>query len=102
MHFVYVIYSLEHNRFYTGETINVANRIIEHNSGYYAGSSTSFATDWELYFMLSVNNRKDALIVEKHLKSMKSKAYLQRLKNDVEAMKKFKQIISEKYGIQCL
>ena len=52
--------------------------------------------------MLSVNNRKDALIVEKHLKSMKSKAYLQRLKNDVEVMKKFKQIISEKYGIQCL
>ena len=100
MHEVYVLRSPSTNRYYIGESVNAANRLLEHNQGHYTGSSTSFANDWELILLFKVTDRKAALVVEKHLKSMKSKIYLQKLSNDTLALEKFKSIVEEKYQIR--
>ena len=99
MHFVYVLFSPSHNRFYVGESEFPDGRVIQHNSGHYKHASTSFTNDWELAFLISCDNRSDALKVEKHLKSSKSPTYLRRLISDNQSFEKFKSIIFTKYGI---
>ncbi|MBS1653452.1 MAG: GIY-YIG nuclease family protein [Bacteroidetes bacterium] len=99
MHFVYIIYSPSHNRFYTGETVNPHERVVQHNSGFYSGSSTSFTQDWELKLVLSVPDRAAGLKVERYIKAMKSKTFVQNLVNDPVFLANFKNILKQKTGV---
>jgi len=78
-HYVYIIYSGSHGQFYVGESVNPAQRLVEHNSGYYEGASTSKATDWELSCTLECASREVALKIEAHIKAMKSRVYIKNL-----------------------
>jgi len=42
LHYVYIIYSESFDRFYVGETGDVGGRIMQHNTGFYRGSSTKY------------------------------------------------------------
>jgi putative endonuclease len=79
-HFVYIIYSQSVDKFYVGETVNVQERIKQHNSGVYKNASSKIATDWNLFLKIECKSRTQALQIERHIKKMKSRKYLENLK----------------------
>lgn len=84
LHYVYIIYSESFDRFYIGETVDVAGRIMQHNTGFYDGSSTKYASDWSLYLSIRCENRIQALKLERFIKQMKSRKFINKLKGDSE------------------
>ena len=102
MHFVYVIYSPSVNRYYIGETVDIAERLVQHRMHHYAGSFTSIADDWELAFSLRFKDRASALKAESHLKKSKSKVYLKRLQTEEGTKLKLIEILAIKYSIQVI
>ncbi len=80
MHYVYILYSLSLDRFYTGETVNVETRLIRHNSGYYGGASTSVTKDWQVFLIITCTDKAQALKVERFIKKQKSSKFIRKLK----------------------
>ncbi len=80
MHFVYIIYSQSADKYYIGETNELLVRVNLHNSKQFHNSYTTFADDWELFWSLQCNNLSQARKIEKHIKSMKSRRYIENLK----------------------
>jgi putative endonuclease len=79
-YFVYVLLSKKDNKFYTGFTHNLNERIIKHNSG--KVSSTQYRSPFDLVYYEVCFNQEDALHREKYLKSTYGKRYIKnRLKN---------------------
>ncbi len=73
---VYVLYSKEIDTFYIGQTINIEFRITEHLLHSMEYAYTSRAKDWEVFYLLECNSRHQAILIEKHIKKMKSRDYL--------------------------
>jgi len=67
-HFVYVLYSEGHNRFYIGESNNVPVRFFQHNAGY--ESSTAPYCPWTLKCKIEKETRGAAKILERKLKNL--------------------------------
>jgi putative endonuclease len=88
---VYIIYSIKLDKFYVGETSDFKNRLEEHKTGFYKNSFTAKAQDWELFFKLDCKNKSQAIRIEKHIKSMKSKNYFHNLNIYPEISKKLKE-----------
>lgn len=76
-HFCYIIYSHRLDKFYVGETENFANRLEMHNKGF--SRFTSKASDWTLHILIPCNDKSAATKLERHIKSMKSRKYLEDL-----------------------
>ena len=93
MHFVYILYSKSNNKYYIGETEDVSLRLIWHNTKHFQSSYTSNVSDWELYFTIECTDRSQARKIEKHIKSMKSKVYIENLKKHNQISEK----LLEKY-----
>ncbi|AYN66350.1 GIY-YIG nuclease family protein [Euzebyella marina] len=79
MPFVYVVQSKTTDRFYVGVTADLKERLIWHidynkNEGF-----TKKGIPWEYYFTLEVENMTIALKIERHIKRMKSRVYIQNL-----------------------
>jgi putative endonuclease len=86
---LYILFSRKLNRFYTGCTINLEERLQKHNDGFYSKSSfTTKVQDWELFLHFECKNEKQAKAVEQHIKKMKSKTYIQNLKTYPEMVDK--------------
>ncbi|HRP32151.1 MAG TPA: GIY-YIG nuclease family protein [Agriterribacter sp.] len=100
MHDVYILYSSSFDRYYTGESVNARMRTIQHNSSFYVKASTSFATDWELVLVLSLEDRSSALKVERYIKAMKSKVFIRKLVLDTGFREEFKSIVAKKFGVR--
>ena len=80
--FVYILYSNSLDRFYTGFTVILPEERLErHIKKYYRGAWTRLATDWEFYWNLECENEKQAMKIERHIKRMKTKVYMQNLKH---------------------
>ena len=90
LHYVYILYSDLLNRYYIGESENVVKRLKEHNDGYFKSSYTSTVNDWIVYLSIECSDRIQARKVEKHIKSMKSRKYIQNLKEYPELISKLK------------
>ncbi|MCD6067551.1 MAG: putative endonuclease containing a domain [Bacteroidetes bacterium] len=75
MHYLYVIYSSSINKYYVGETIDVVERLQQHKSGYYAGSYTKQAIDWEFRLILEFDNISQARRAEAFIKRINSRIY---------------------------
>jgi putative endonuclease len=79
-YFVYVLRSLKDGKFYTGYTMDLDNRLNEHNSGRVL--STNNRRPFELLYYEGSLDQNDALHREKYLKTTYGKRYLkQRLKH---------------------
>jgi len=77
MTFLYIIYSRNKNRYYTGITDDLEDRLYRHiNSG---SKSTKSASDWVLVSKEEYSNRSEALKRENQIKKMKSRKYIERL-----------------------
>ncbi len=87
-HKVYIIYSKSANCFYAGETVNVPERVKQHNSGKYKCAFSKQATDWKLFWTLECKSRVQAMKIEKHIKKMRNRNFYQSLNNYPELSQK--------------
>jgi putative endonuclease len=79
--FVYVLFSCSLNRFYTGSTVILpCDRLDRHLKEYYKDAWTKRAKDWELYWSLECESKRQALAIEKHIKMMRNRTYFENLK----------------------
>ncbi|MFB6320239.1 GIY-YIG nuclease family protein [Saccharicrinis sp. FJH54] len=79
LYYVYILYSEESDSFYIGQTQDIPHRIHEHNTHIYKGSETRKAGDWKLYYSIECESRTQAIMIEKHIKRMKSRKYIENL-----------------------
>ena len=83
-YYVYILYSPGLDRYYVGQTEDPEKRLEEHNTGFYSGSFTSRATDWEYYLKIVCPTRHSAIKVERHIKAMRNRRYIEMLKRKPE------------------
>jgi putative endonuclease len=76
---VYILHSVKLNRFYIGTTDNVSRRLEEHNSGFYKDAFSVKGIPWSMFLTIQDLHSKQALDIEKHIKAMKSTAYIKNL-----------------------
>jgi putative endonuclease len=67
---VYILYSKKLNRFYVGQTLNLKNRIIEHNSG--ESPYTSTGIPWSLIWATKKDTFRAAEVLEDKIKNLSS------------------------------
>jgi putative endonuclease len=82
MHFLYIIYSEKIDKHYVGETDNIELRLLKHNNHSYQGSFTKSSNDWKVVLSYNCTSRKQAIAVEKFIKKMKSKVFIQKIINN--------------------
>ena len=74
-YFVYIIFSASYNKYYTGHTQDLDNRLLEHNSG--EGNFTSKCSPWILVWSTPCPTRSDAMKLENKIKKRGAKRFLQ-------------------------
>lgn len=86
----YILYSSNIDKFYVGFTQEeVIDRLEKHNKQFYGTNHfTSQTDDWVLFCVIECASVKQALLIEKHIKNMKSRKYLQDLKKYPEMIPK--------------
>jgi putative endonuclease len=88
--FCYILFSNQLDKFYIGyTTVGSDVRLERHLSEHYGLSRfTHKANDWELFLEIECENSWQARAIEKHIKSMKSKGYINNLKKYPEMISK--------------
>jgi putative endonuclease len=82
MFVVYIIYSTKLNRYYVGTTNNINKRLLEHNTGFYEESYTVRGIPWVLVLSYSCKSSDKAYKLEKFIKNMKSRKFIERIIDD--------------------
>ncbi len=75
---VYVLYSAKLNRYYIGFTSDFDLRLKFHENAE-SHKFTAKAKDWELFLKILCENKNQGLGIERHIKKMKSKTYIENL-----------------------
>lgn len=78
IYFVYAIYNQKHNKFYIGQTFDIAKRIEEHNKKVLKGYTSRFDGTWILIYKEELSSRKEALDREKQLKSFRGREFIKK------------------------
>ncbi|MCK6609242.1 MAG: GIY-YIG nuclease family protein [Bacteroidia bacterium] len=73
--FVYILYSRTKDRFYIGQTDNLEERLISHNSG--KSTYTSRVSDWEIVYVEEFETRTLSRKRENEIKRKKSRSYIE-------------------------
>lgn len=77
------------NQFYVGSTKqSVDLRLDQHLTKYFSGSFTTKASDWFVFLAIECSSYPQALRIEKHIKNMKSRKYIENLKRYPEIIDK--------------
>ena len=71
---VYILYSDLCKKFYTGQSDNIENRMVEHNNG--ETKSIRMCVPWRLVWSHHVGTRAEAMMLEKKIKSRGAARYL--------------------------
>jgi|AntRauTorcE11897_2_1112592.scaffolds.fasta_scaffold180653_1 putative endonuclease len=79
--FVYILFSEDLDRFYTGlTTLTIDERLENHLEKKYSELNyTQKTDDWELFYAIKCEDFSQARKIELHIKRMKSKIYIQNL-----------------------
>ena len=88
--YVYILFSEKLNKYYIGSTDDVERRIEEHNNIKYNNSFTSRGIPWKLASNIICQSSSQAYKIEKHIKAMHSKKYIQNLCSYPEMVDKLK------------
>jgi len=88
LYYCYILYSPTLDKFYIGETENLEERLIQHNTGIHEVAYTKQVSDWELYHEIICQSRSQVRAIERHIKQMKSKIYIKNLRRYPEMSKK--------------
>jgi len=74
------LYSSDIDTFYVGQTVNIINRLEEHLHHLISDAFTKRASDWKLFYKLDCENKRQAIMIESHIKRMKSRKYYENLR----------------------
>lgn len=78
--FCYVLYSPTIGQYYVGITTEtVESGLRKHNEAFYGKKFTSKVNDWIVYIEIPCECQQQMLKIEKHIKNMKSKKYIENL-----------------------
>ena len=89
VYFCYILYSKSIKRYYVGYTSDIAERLKLHNNGSFGIKSyTSKASDWDIFLLISCETIEQAFFIESKIKRMKSRKYIENLKNYPEIIEK--------------
>lgn len=77
---VYILFSPEINKYYVGSCFDLDKRLSDHKNKIHPNAYTKITDDWELYHFIDDLDRATARGIEMHIKSMKSRKYIQDLK----------------------
>lgn len=75
--YVYILYSVDNDKFYIGHTNDVKRRLDEHNDPESTSWTASYQP-WKLVHCEEYETRSDAMEKEAYLKSLKNKARIQK------------------------
>ena len=75
--YVYILFSEKRSRYYVGQTTDIQKRLKRHNQGNVLSTKTGIP--WELVLQIEVLNRSEATILEKKIKKLGAKRYLDNL-----------------------
>jgi len=76
MHYVYVLQSESDNKFYTGYSADLKERLVSHNKG--SVSSTKNRRPLKLVYYEACVTKEDAMKREKYLKTFHGKSYIKK------------------------
>jgi putative endonuclease len=76
MFIVYAIYNREAGKTYIGQTVNIDDRLQEHNNHIDKGYTARFEGEWKLIYTESVPTRSEALRRERQLKSFRGREFI--------------------------
>ena len=90
MHFYcYILFSKSINRYYIGYTSDIEDRLKLHNTGHFGGKSFTYkASDWVIFLLIECKSIEQAVFIESRIKRMKSRKYIENLKNYPEMIEK--------------
>jgi len=74
MFYVYILYSATKSRFYIGQTNDLDDRLMRHNSGY--EKSTRYGVPWKVIYETKVETRSQAVKLEHQIKKRGARRYL--------------------------
>ena len=77
MFHVYILFSAKRNRYYTGFTSNLQERIKTHNTNH--KGFTGHVGDWKVVYQEVFNKREEAAAREKEIKNWKSRKLIEKL-----------------------
>lgn len=77
MFYTYILKSKVDNDFYIGQTGDVESRLLLHNKGIV--QSTRHRKPFDLVHAFSFEERADAIMFERYLKSKKKRAFIEKL-----------------------
>ena len=79
MYCVYAIYNRKHGKIYIGQTKDLKERVILHNSGFFKKSYTAkFDGLWEVIYSEELAELKDALQRERQLKGYQGRQFIKK------------------------
>ena len=85
---VYILHSEKLNRYYIGSCNSLDQRFLNHLNHKYKNSFTSKSDDWVIFLKVDGLEYHQVRNVEKHIKKMKSKKYIENLKLHPEMLNK--------------
>jgi putative endonuclease len=80
MAFLYILFSKTLDSFYVGSCDDLVDRLDGHLKKRWGNAYTAKVDDWSLFFSVSNLHYLQARQIERHIKRMKSKIYIQNLK----------------------
>ena len=95
---LYILHSEKLKRYYTGSCKTFDERWINHQNHVFKKSFTSKTDDWKVYLKIDDLEYFQARNVERHIKKMKSKKYIENLKLVPDLQNK----LVEKYNLNKL
>jgi putative endonuclease len=87
---VYILHSKTLNRYYIGFTTDLETRLEFHKNAE-SQKFTAKADDWNVFLIIDCQSKLQGLSIEKHIKNMKSKTYIENLKKYPEIIVKLKE-----------
>ncbi len=94
--YLYILFSAGRDKFYIGETSDVAVRLNQHRTGYFKSSSTAGMSDWALVLVIDCGDRSKARQVEAFLKRQRNRDFLTRFIHNESYRKN---LLTERFGI---
>ena len=73
---VYALYNKKSERIYIGQTSNIEERLKEHNKKRGNHFTSKMSGTWVIIYEENVNNRTEAILREKQLKSFRGREFI--------------------------
>lgn len=85
---VYILHSAKARKYYIGSCLIFEDRLNEHLSKKYSDSFTANYDDWVVFLLIDNLEYKESRLIERHIKRMKSKKYIENLVRYPEIVQK--------------